>query len=144
MSDKIRDIHSRLMNNLHGGDQISAAIGYVPLFGWILPYLFKKDDEFCRFHGEQAMKLNVTIVVFYFAIWVIENFPLTAIIFGLDAVFHPITRSLWLVGAIGYLAISGIAAFKALSEEKWEIPYLMKYVDEVFDLIQSEKKNNKD
>lgn len=143
MSDTIRDIHSRLKNNLHGGDQISAAIAYVPLFGWILPYLFKKDDPLCRFHGEQAMKLNLAIVAFYFAIWVLEHFPLTAILFGYDAVFHPLTRSLWLVGAIGYMAISAIGAFKALSDEKWEIPYLMKYLDEAFDLIQSEKKDRK-
>ena len=141
MSDKIRDIHSRLMNNLHGGDQSSAAVGYVPLFGWIVPYLFKKDDEFCRFHGEQAMKLNGAFLAFYFVIWVIENFPLTAILFGLDSIFHPITRSLWLVGVIGYLALSAIGAFKALSEEKWEIPYLIKYVDEAIDLIKSEKNN---
>ncbi len=139
MADTIRDIQAKLKNNSSDGDQISAAVAYVPLFGWILPYLFKKDDPLCRFHGEQAMKLNGAIVAFYFAIWVLEHFPLTAILFGYDAVFHPLTRSLWLVGALGYMAISAVGAFKALSDEKWEIPYLMKYLDEAFDLLQSEK-----
>jgi uncharacterized membrane protein len=141
MADKIRDIQSRLVSNLGGRDQLSAAIAYIPLFGWVFPYVFKKEDDLCQFHGLQAMKLNAALVGVYFVVWVIENFPLTGFLFGKGAVFNPLTESVWLVAMIAYCVVSGIAAFKAFSEEKWEIPYFIEYLDEFIDQIKKEKKS---
>lgn len=138
MADKIRDIQSRLLKNIHGGDQVAAAIAYVPLAGWIFPYLFRKEDELCQFHGKQGLKLNIVIVAIYFVIWVIENFPLTAWLFGLDEPLHPLTRTVWLVALVAYLGASAMAAAKALTEEKWSVPYLDEVLDRIMDRIREE------
>ncbi len=137
MSDRIREIQNRLMNNLGDGEggEVAAAIAYIPLVGWIYPYFFKKDDDFCRFHASQALKLNLAIVALYFGIWILENFPLTGWLFGLDAVFHPLTRSIWLIAAALFLGLSGVGAFKAISDERWEVPYIMTYIDDALDLL---------
>lgn len=131
MSDKIREIQSRFGKNVQGNDSLGAVLAYVPLFGWIYPLLFKKDNEFCQFHGKQAMHLNAGMVAVYFVIWIIENFPITAWLFGADAWFHPITQALWRLTALVYFGLCGIGAYKAFSEEKWEIPYLSEIVEKI-------------
>ncbi|MCB1326402.1 MAG: DUF4870 domain-containing protein [Spirochaetales bacterium] len=136
MSDKVRDIQSKIMKNLHGGDQIAAAVAYVPLFGWVFALVLKKDDDFCQFHGRQAMKLNLVLVVLFFAIWVLENFPLFSWAFGEAAFLHPISRSVWLISVFAFLALSAVGAYKAFSEERWEIPYLNELVDTALDQIK--------
>jgi len=137
MADRIREIQSKLLKNLHGGDQLAAALGYIPIFGWIFPYYFKKDDDFAQFHGKQALHLNIVLFGVYFVIWVLENFPLTSWVFGEGSFLHAISHSAWLITAFGYLALCIVGAFKAMSEEKWRIPYLSEYVERFIDQVKS-------
>lgn len=139
MSDRIRDIQSRLMKNLQDGDQLAAAVAYVPLVGWIYPYFFKKEDELCEFHARQGLKLNLALIAVYFLVWVLENFPLTGFLFGAGEPLNALTRTVWLVAMLGYLGISIVAALKAFAAELWEIPYLDDAADMVFEAIQKER-----
>jgi len=143
MSDRIRDIQSRLMKNLQGGDQLAAAVAYVPLVGWIYPYFFKREDELCQFHGRQALKLNGALVAIYIAVWFLENFPLSAWLFGTGEPLNALSRTVWLVTLLGFLAVSVVAALKAFAEELWEIPYLDDAVDLVREQIQNERERTR-
>ena len=127
------------MKNIHGGDQILAAAAYIPLVGWIYPYLSRKDDELCQFHGRQAMILNIVMVGLYFGVWLLENFPLTGWLFGEGALLAPITGALFLIASLVYIGLSLTAAFKAISEEKWEVPYLEDMVDKFQQQVRGEK-----
>lgn len=136
LAEKKKDIHSNLSKNLHGWDQISAAIAYVPLVGWIYTYLGRKDDELCQYHGKQALQLNALYSGVYLLIWFLENFPLTKWIFGNRAFLHPISETVSLVSTVIFLAISAFCAFKAFGEEQWEIPYLNDVIDFIVDLFK--------
>ena len=128
------------MKNIHGGDQILAAAAYIPLVGWIYPYTSRKDDELCQFHGRQAMILNIMMVALYFAIWLLENFPVTALLFGQGAWFAPITGAISLIATLVYIGLSLTGAFKAISEEKWPVPYLEDLVERFEDQVRGDKK----
>ncbi len=143
MSDKIREIQGRF-KNIHGSDQLIAALSYVPLFGWIFPYYGKKDDELCQFHGKQAMQLNVVMLTVYFSVWILENFPIVSWFFGQDKILHPISQSAWLITAMAFIGLSIYGAFKAFSEEKWEIPGLSELVDKTLEQIKSAKPGSKE
>ncbi|MBL8020037.1 MAG: DUF4870 domain-containing protein [Leptospirales bacterium] len=134
MADKIREIQSRFTKNLKdpgGSDSLPAVIGYVPLFGWIYPTFFKKDNDFCQFHGKQAMQLNGLMVAVYFIVWILEHFPITSWLFGPDAFLNPITQATWRLTMLGYFALSVVGAYKAFTEEKWEIPFLSDFAQKI-------------
>lgn len=139
MSDKIRDMHSRVVKNLHGGDQMAAALSYIPVLGWIYGRIVNKDDEFCQFHGSQSLRLNILYLCFFFIIWTIQNFPLTAWLFGDRGPLFSISQTLIIVSTMAFLAISCVAAYKAFTEERWEIPYLEETVDYLKDLLNPGK-----
>ena len=142
MADKIKDIQSRLMNNLHGSDELAAAASYIPLVGWLVGKA-KKEDDFCQFHSDQSFKLNLVIVALYLIIWFLEHFPLTSFLFGEGAILNELTGGILIVSIILFLVISAFAAFKALSEERWEVPYLHDTLQYIRDEItgKSHKKN---
>ncbi len=100
-----------------------AALSYIPLIGWFLPQILRKTDAFCKFHSRQSFLLNITIIVVYVCIWILENFPLTAIFFGSGAILNPITGTLKIIAFVGFFLLSGWAAKKAYDQEEWEIPY---------------------
>ena len=132
MADKVREFQDKI-KNLQGSDQLLAAIAYFPVLGWAFPFYAKKDDELCQFHAKQAMKLNAVMLAIYFIIFVLENFPILSFIFGVNSPLHHISRAVWLITLLTYLAFSLIGAIKALEEEKWEIPKLNELVDKVLD-----------
>lgn len=137
MSDKIKEIQDKFFKNINnGGDQLVAAAAYIPIVGWIYPYYYKKTDELCQFHGRQGALLNGAMLAIYFAIWLLEHFPLTSWLFGDGSVFYPISRSIWLVTAAVYALISIFCALKAISEEKWEVPYLEEVVNRLKDKVR--------
>lgn len=143
MSDKIREIQEKFNSKFQGKNEENvAASAYIPLFGWIYPYYFSKEQALCHFHGKQALQLNVAIVLLYFVIWLLEYFPLTSIFFGVNAILHPITRTIWLVSIFGYISVSGIGAYRALSGESWPVPYLQKVVTMIWNFIKSLKKSD--
>ena len=138
MTDKIKQIQSKLSESFQGGN-ISAAAAYIPLFGWLYPYIAKKGDSFYHFHARQSMYLNLLIVVVYFAIWLLEYFPITALLFGPGHVLHPVSRTVWLLAALAYIVSTAFAAKKAYNNEKWNIPYLDALIQKIFDYIKDLK-----
>lgn len=139
MADRVRDIQSRLKGNLQGSDQLLAASAYIPVFGWIYPYIFKKDDELCQFHGLQSLKLNGVILFIYFAVWIAEHFPILSWFFADGRIFHPLSQALWVISLSVFLIVSLVAAYRAFSEEAWEIPYLADGIRDVFEKIRDLK-----
>jgi uncharacterized membrane protein len=130
MSDRIRKIQESLKKGSGSGDEITAAMAYVPLFGWA--FAITKDDDFTRFHALQARDLNLGIVVVYLVVWFVENFPLTAWLFGPNKFLNPISEAVWVVALLAYLGFSGFAAYRAIMDERWSVPF----IDEVRDRVQ--------
>lgn len=121
-------------------DRLWAAISYFPLLGWVYPYYFrKKASEHCRFHADQALYLNLLFLLLYFAIWLLENFPLTGIIFGSASLLSPILQTAWLLSQILYLALSGFSAYRAYRGETWKIPYLAFAMEKFIALVKKLK-----
>jgi len=98
-----------------GGDKdvednkMLAAIGYL----WVLcfiPLFAKKDSPFAQFHGKQGFLLFVISI----GLWIIGWFP----VIGWFVLFF---------GEIGLTILSIVGIIKALSGEKWEIPYIGQY-----------------
>ena len=64
------------MNNIAN---IAAAIGYVPLIGWVLSPLLGKGNAFVRFHLRQSIGLVGFLLAVGLA-WAVVSFVITALI----------------------------------------------------------------
>ncbi len=124
MADKIRNLQNRIKSKIQNGDEFLAIVSYFPLIGWIIvQFKDQKKDKLVQFHSKQAKEINIYIVVLFFIIWLLENFPFTRWLFGKDKFFYPIIESIWLMGLILYIIISLIGIYKALNDEIWSFPY---------------------
>lgn len=139
MADKVREIQDRLLKNIQDGDQLSAAIAYFPLVGWVYPLYFKKEDALCQYHGKQGQRLNGVLIGLYLTLWFLENFWLTAWLFGEGSFLNPISSSIKIIAVIAYLGVSLIAAYRAFMDEEWEIPFLRDVVDFFWDFFPGKK-----
>ena len=61
--------------------RISAAVGYIPVIGWIYAFLVERKNPFVMFHLRQAISLVLTLVAIFIA-WVVIAWILFAIPFG--------------------------------------------------------------
>ncbi len=124
MPDRIRNLTNRIKNKIENEDQGIAIISYIPLIGWIIAsFKSKTKDKFVHFHREQAKEINIGIVVIYIFVWFIENFPLTAWLFGKKSIFYPLTESVWTLILLFYIVITLIGVYKAIHDEIWSYPY---------------------
>ena len=137
MTEKIKDFQNKF-KNAENRDLLIAALAYIPLFGWIYPSLFKKEDDFCQFHVRQSMQLNGIILAVYFAVWILENFPIVSWIFGPDMLFFHLSRSVWILSAIAFIAVSIHASLKALEGERWAVPFMNEYLKKFYSMIRGE------
>ncbi|GIW70378.1 MAG: hypothetical protein KatS3mg101_1125 [Patescibacteria group bacterium] len=140
MSDRIRNIQTRIKSKIQNGDEFLAVISYLPLIGWIITSLKgNKKDKLVKFHTEQAKEINIAIIVIYLFVWFIENFPLTSWLFGKNKFFYPIIETFWLLGLFLYLGITFIGIYKALNDEMWSFPYRKEIKDKIKDIIEKAK-----
>lgn len=51
-----------------------ASFSYIPLFGWILPLVMRKDSEFCLHHAKQGFIISVIFVFSAIALNLINIF----------------------------------------------------------------------
>ena len=58
--------------------RISAAVGYIPVFGWIYAFLVERRDQYVMFHLRQAISLVLTLAGL-FALWFVVAWILFAI-----------------------------------------------------------------
>ncbi len=137
MSDRIRKIQESLKKGSGNGDELTAAIAYVPLLGWA--YAITKEDEFTRFHALQARDLNLAIVVVYLVVWFLENFPLTSWLFGAYRFLNPVSQGVWVLSLLVYLALSAYAAYRAIMDERWTVPFIDEVREQVQKILRREK-----
>jgi uncharacterized membrane protein len=91
--------------------RISAAVGYIPVLGWIYAFLVERKNKFVMFHLRQAISLVLTLaaifIVWGVAAWILFaipygsvfafaffTFPMAAILIGVIA---------WVIGIINAL-----------------------------------------
>jgi fumarate reductase subunit D len=91
-----------------------AAIGYVGILCFI-PYLFRRHSAFVRSHSKQA----VVLFIFEFLGLLLNAIPIVGT---------------WLSGfsLIFALIVSSIAAYRALSGDFWEIPFVFNYSKKLY------------
>lgn len=129
VSRKAKEFTSSVKETFEGSEsnRLFAALGYIPVLGWILPYFFKREDELCQFHGKQSFVFSIFFIIMMTVVWIVENLPILSHLLswiGIKAFLVP----LLLYGTLLiYLGASAYAAYKAFQDEIWEIPYLGKF-----------------
>jgi uncharacterized membrane protein len=102
---------------MSASQRISAAIGYIPVIGWIYIFFLQRKNPLALFHLKQSIALILSMAVF-FVIWAVVAWVLTWIpygdIFGIAAFTLVIT--VWIVGAIAWI-VGIINALRGLMNE---------------------------
>ncbi|HLZ13994.1 MAG TPA: DUF4870 domain-containing protein [Candidatus Acidoferrum sp.] len=102
------------------------------LFGWISGLIFLLIDKrsFVRFHGAQAIALNIAFVVVWIGFWIV-----TVVLGIITAMMHfPIgflMVFLLPVIAIGFVAIAILCMVKAYQHEKFKVPIIGNIVEKM-------------
>jgi uncharacterized membrane protein len=102
------------------------------LFGWISGLIFLLIDKrsFVRFHGAQAIALNIAFVVVWIGFWIV-----TLVLGFITAMMHfPIgflMVFLLPVIAIGFVAIAILCMVKAYQHEKFKVPIIGNIVEKM-------------
>jgi uncharacterized membrane protein len=96
------------MNAMTLSSRISAFIAYLLLIvGWLFVLIFRRNDDFARFHARQSLALTVTVIIIPLAwaafAWVITWIPyvgfiLAASTFALVIALAIIWVVVWIVG----------------------------------------------
>jgi len=143
MSDRIRNIQSRIKSKIENGNEFYAIVAYFPILGWIITSIkADKKDKLVHFHKEQAKEINLFIIFIYLIVWFIENFPLTSWLFGKNKLFYPIIETVWLLGFISYLFITFFGIYKALNDEIWSYPYRDNIKNKIKEIFRKVKSKN--
>jgi hypothetical protein len=103
-----------------------ASFSYIPLFGWILPLLMRKDNQFCNHHAKQGYILSAMFVF-------------TAIMLNLINIFTPGEWREFRLGLVIfiyifyfiYLILCLIAAKSVLRGKAFNIGFIKKLVDAI-------------
>ncbi|HLK03570.1 MAG TPA: DUF4870 domain-containing protein [Candidatus Acidoferrum sp.] len=102
------------------------------LFGWISGLIFLLIDKrsFVRFHGAQAIALNIAFVVVWIGFWIV-----TMILGFITALMHfPIgflMVFLLPVIVIGFIAVAIFCMYKAYQHEKFKLPIIGNMVEKM-------------
>lgn len=100
-----------------------ASLAYIPVFGWILPLFFKRENRLCFFHGRQALFLNLILFLMALLVWFLNKAPLVSDILSLIQ-FHYVTNFAMYITVWGYLGASLVGAVKAGQGILWSVPFL--------------------
>jgi len=102
------------------------------LFGWISGLIFLLIDKrpFVKFHGAQAIALNIAFFVVWIAFWIV-----TLVLGMITALMHfPIgflMVFLFPVIVIGFIAIAIFCMYKAYQHEKFKVPIIGNIVEKM-------------
>ena len=102
------------------------------LFGWISGLIFLLIDKrpFVRFHGAQAIALNIAFFVVWILFWIV-----TVILGFITALMHfPIgflMVFLFPVVVIGFIAVAIFCMYKAYQREKFKLPIIGNIVEKM-------------
>jgi uncharacterized membrane protein len=103
-----------------------ASFSYIPLFGWILPLVMRKDNQFCSHHAKQGFILSALFVF-------------TAIVLNLINIFTPGEWREFRLGLVifiyifylTYLILCFIAAKSVLRGKVFNIGFIKQLVDAI-------------
>ncbi len=87
---------------------VAAAIACIPLIGGIIFYILEKHDSFVRFYAMQS--------IIFGGAWLLFNIA--------SSVVHVIFGAIPGIGGILVFFWAIIAALKAFTNVRWEIPYI--------------------
>jgi hypothetical protein len=101
-----------------------ASFSYIPLFGWVLPLVMRKDNEFCLHHAKQGF---IVAVVFVFS----------AIVLNLINIFSPGEWRVFRLSLVifiyffylAYLVFCFIAASSVLKGKAFNIGFIKRLTD---------------
>jgi uncharacterized membrane protein len=102
------------------------------LFGWISGLVFLLIDKrpFVKFHGAQAIALNIAFVVVWILFWIV-----TLVLGFITALMHfPIgflMAFLFPVIIIGFIALAIFCMYKAYQHEKFKVPIIGNIVEKM-------------
>jgi len=102
------------------------------LFGWISGLIFLLIDKrpFVKFHGAQAIALNIAFFVVWIGFWIV-----TLVLGMITALMHfPIgflMVFLFPVIVIGFIAIAIFCMYKAYQHEKFKVPIIGNIVEKM-------------
>ena len=102
------------------------------LFGWISGLIFLLIDKrpFVRFHGAQAIALNITFFVVWIGFWIV-----TVVLGLITTMLHfPVgflMVFLFPVIVIGFIAIAIFCMYKAYQREKFKLPIIGNIVEKM-------------
>lgn len=108
-----------------------AAISYIPFFGWLFIWIFRKDQKFASFHILQALKLNVGFIAIYAVVWFLREFPVISWILSLIRVNPIVTDFISYVSWIVFLGYSALGAWNAYQEKESTLPFFPEMENEL-------------
>ncbi|MBM9579118.1 hypothetical protein JWG45_18390 [Leptospira sp. 201903070] len=108
-----------------------AGLSYVPFFGWLFVWVFRKAQDFASFHIVQAMKLNIAFIAIYSFVWFLREFPVISWLLSLIRVNPIVTDFISYVSWIAFLGYSALGAFKAYQEKKFVLPFFPELENEI-------------
>lgn len=83
--------------------RLSAAIGYLPLIGWLYVGLFQRENSLARYHLRQSIGLILYLIAM-FLLWVVVAWVLTWVPF-LDVIgiaLFTLVIAAWMVGVVDW------------------------------------------
>jgi len=101
---------------------VAAAIACIPLVGGIIFYVLEKRDGFVRFYAMQSIIFGGAWILFNIASAIVRAVFLA--IPGIGGVLYFFWSIVAALIHIAFLVIWIIAMVKALSNVRWEIPYV--------------------
>jgi uncharacterized membrane protein len=93
---------------------LTAIFSYLSILVLIPLLAVKKRDEDIRFHLSQGLTLFIFELIVWVCLMILVQVPFLGFVFGVIN---------WIVTML-FIVVSIIAIVKALSGEKWKIPYL--------------------
>ncbi|EMN01962.1 Tic20-like protein [Leptospira noguchii str. 1993005606] len=108
-----------------------AAFSYLPFFGWLFLWIFRKTQKFAYFHILQSLKLNCAFIVIYSLVWFLREFPVISWILSLIRINPIVTDFISYVSWIAFLCYSLLGAWNAYQEKESTLPFFPEMENEL-------------
>ena len=105
--------------------EVAAALSYVFLFVGGLIFLILEKDPFVRFHAMQSIVASLAFLVLYWILGIIS------VLLGMTVLLAWVGPFLKGVLIIGGFVLWLILIYKAYQGEKWQVPYIGKFVEKM-------------
>jgi uncharacterized membrane protein len=144
VKSKSQQASAKLKDSLKSHENYNqyAAIGYIPIIGWLIPYFGKKESDHCQFHAKQSAIMALLFITVMAIVWILNNLPILSHILSWIGIKTFIIPAISYTVVALYLIISAFAAYKAYQGERWQAPLLDKIQGFLADLFTVQKKKD--